>query len=114
MNLTAQFMKQAFEMKEVAKELEIPPDWLNPYYVTFTHVLPADYGSRLITALSFPNLEVQSLSKDDLLIMKCFAALGQSISKRQAERDLVNHPRLEAAGQTRGRYYRKRRKKLVL
>lgn len=60
-------------VKQVAIELQIPSDWLNPYYVTFTHVLPQDYGSRLKTVFEFPHLKVQALSKEDLLIMKCFA-----------------------------------------
>jgi len=59
---------------EVARELSLPADWLNPYYSTFAHVLPLDYGSRLITVCDFPRLKVDALSKDDLLIMKCFAA----------------------------------------
>jgi len=60
-------------IKEVARELNIPSDWLNPYYVTFTHVLPKDYSSRLKQVFGFSNLTVEALSMDDLLIMKCFA-----------------------------------------
>jgi hypothetical protein len=60
-------------VKEVARELNIPSDWLNPYYVTFTHVLPKEYGTRLQLVFEFSNLIVEALSKDDLLIMKCFA-----------------------------------------
>jgi hypothetical protein len=60
-------------VKEVAAELGLPSDWLNPYFGTFTHVLPADYGERLQTVLSLSRLTVEALSKDDLLIMKCFA-----------------------------------------
>lgn len=60
-------------VKEVALELKIPNDWLNPYYSTFTHVLPSDYSSRLQQVAQFGNLIVLALSKDDLLIMKCFA-----------------------------------------
>jgi hypothetical protein len=61
-------------IKEVAKELGLPTDWLNPYYSTFTHVLPSDYGNRLIQVAQYSRLCVLALSKDDLLIMKCFAA----------------------------------------
>ncbi len=60
-------------IKAVALELKIPPDWLNPYYSTFTHVLPSNYGDRLQPISNFENLKVCALSKDDLLIMKCFA-----------------------------------------
>ncbi|MGK5084515.1 DUF6036 family nucleotidyltransferase [Bdellovibrionota bacterium FG-1] len=34
-------------IKQVAHELSLAPDWLNPYYSTFTHTLPSDYGDRL-------------------------------------------------------------------
>ena len=60
-------------VKKVAHELGIPNDWLNPYYVTFTHVLPRDYNLRLKSVFTFSNLTVEALSKEDLLIMKCFA-----------------------------------------
>ena len=60
-------------IKEVAVELEIQKDWLNPYYVTFTHVLPSDYSCRLKQVFQFSQLTVEALSKDDLLVMKCFA-----------------------------------------
>jgi hypothetical protein len=33
----------------VAHELDIPADWLNPYFATFTHVLPMDFEARLTT-----------------------------------------------------------------
>lgn len=60
-------------VKRVAEDMSIPPDWLNPYYATFTHVLPSDYGSRLEQVGIWKNLEVLALSAEDLLIMKCFA-----------------------------------------
>lgn len=34
-------------VKKVAKKLSLPPDWLNPYFSTFTYSLPKDYGVRL-------------------------------------------------------------------
>ena len=61
-------------IKIVGKELSLPSDWLNPYFSTFTHVLPSDYGTRLIRVFDLPRLKVDALSGDDLLIMKCFAA----------------------------------------
>lgn len=60
-------------VKQVAAQLGIAADWLNPYFSTFTHVLPEDYGQRLVPVGSFKNLEALALSKEDLLIMKCFA-----------------------------------------
>src|SRR5690348_7735574 len=53
-------------VKQVAKELNLPSDWLNPFYVTFTHVLPSDYGSRLIRVFNFSPLVIEALSKEDL------------------------------------------------
>jgi hypothetical protein len=35
------------QVREVAREQGLAPDWLNPHYETFAHVLPADYASRL-------------------------------------------------------------------
>jgi hypothetical protein len=67
-------------VKAVASKLGLAPDWLNPYYSTFTHVLPQDYGTRLVGVLSAPNLEVLALSKDDLLIMKCFAGRQKDVA----------------------------------
>ncbi len=66
-------------IQEVARELSLAPDWLNPYYSTFAHVLPSDYGSRLVGIGSFLHLKVDALSKDDLLIMKCFAARQKDV-----------------------------------
>jgi hypothetical protein len=60
-------------VKEVARERSLAPDWLNPYFSTFTHVLPSDYGQRLETVLRLKHLQVDALSKNELLIMKCFA-----------------------------------------
>lgn len=66
-------------IKEVAQELKIPPDWLNPYFSTFTHVLPKNYGNRLKSVFSFKNLKVLALSVEDLLIMKCFAGRQKDV-----------------------------------
>src|SRR5512147_728408 len=60
-------------VKKVAKEVGLPPDWLNPYYSTFAHVLPADYGKRLVDVFAGKSLKVRSLGVEDLLVMKCFA-----------------------------------------
>jgi len=57
----------------VARELGLEPDWLNPWFTTFTHVLPGDYGARLITVFDGAHLRVDALGAEDLLVMKCFA-----------------------------------------
>lgn len=59
--------------KAVAKELDLEPDWLNPWFTTFTHVLPSDYGQRLITVFEGEHLKVDALGAEDLLVMKVFA-----------------------------------------
>jgi hypothetical protein len=71
-------------VKKVASELHISSDWLNPYFSTFTHVLPSDYGQRLVNVFSERNLEVLAISKDDLLIMKCFAGRQKDVSHSKA------------------------------
>ncbi|MBI3535143.1 MAG: hypothetical protein HY072_06625 [Deltaproteobacteria bacterium] len=60
-------------VKQIAKKLEIAPDWLNPYFSTFSHTLPLDYGDRLIEVFSGKKLKVLALGKEEMLIMKCFA-----------------------------------------
>lgn len=59
--------------KAVARELDIEPDWLNPYFETFTHVLPADFATRLRPVHPGRHLRVDALGPEDLLLMKCFA-----------------------------------------
>lgn len=71
-------------VKKVAKKLSLPGDWLNPYYSTFTHVLPEDYGSRLLLVCEFSKLKVFALGKEDLLIMKCFAGRQKDIPHAKA------------------------------
>ena len=74
----------ASHIESVAHELGLPSDWLNPFYSTFAHVLPADYGTRLIDVGSFRWLKVLALSKPDLLIMKCFAARQKDVVHARA------------------------------
>lgn len=83
-------------VKTIAKEQGLTPDWLNPYFATFTHTLPKDYGDRLITVWTSQNLKVLALGKEDLLIMKCFAgrakdiAHSKSLIKTGADTDFVS------------------------
>jgi hypothetical protein len=60
--------------KKVAATLGIAPDWLNSHFATFTHVLPADYGTRLLAVYRGDTLAVEALGPEDLLLMKCFSA----------------------------------------
>jgi hypothetical protein len=59
--------------REVAAKLDLAPDWLNAHFVTFTHVLPSDYGARLREAFRGAHLVVSALGPEDLLVMKCFS-----------------------------------------
>ncbi len=61
-------------VKRVAKDLGIEPDWLNPYFETYTHVLPRDFKTRLRRVFDGEHLVADALGPEDLLIMKCFAA----------------------------------------
>lgn len=71
-------------VKKVAKQVRLPHDWLNPYYSTFAHVLPADYGKRLVEVFAGDKLRVRSLGAEDLLVMKCFAGRAKDRSHARA------------------------------
>lgn len=60
-------------VKKIAKELDLPGDWLNPYFGTFAHTLPLDYQTRLITVFEGKKILARALGKEDMLILKCFA-----------------------------------------
>lgn len=66
-------------VKETAKELQISPDWLNPYFETFLVCLPGDYGERLQEVYLGKALRVLALGMSDLLIMKCFAGREKDV-----------------------------------
>lgn len=72
------------EIQEVATELSLPKDWLNPYFQTFLYTLPKDYGNRLITIFQGKKLEANALSLTDLLILKCFAGREKDIPHARA------------------------------
>jgi hypothetical protein len=71
-------------VKQVAEDLQLPTDWLNPYYYSFAHVLPSSYGERLINVYQGKFLKVLALGKEDLLIMKCFAHRTKDIGHTKA------------------------------
>lgn len=71
-------------VQEIAMTQSLPSDWLNPYFATFSHVLPEDYGQRLIEVFSGTHLEVQALGGDEMLIMKCFAGRTKDIPHARA------------------------------
>lgn len=71
-------------VKKVAMKLGLPGDWLNPYFSSFTHVLPADFSSRVIRVFSGRHLEVDALGREDMLIMKCFAHRPKDLGHARA------------------------------
>lgn len=83
------------DIQGVAKELNLPKDWLNPYFSTFLFSLPPDYHTRLIEAFKGKYLIVYALGITDLLILKCFAGREKDIGharaliKKGADTDLV-------------------------
>ncbi len=72
------------QLRAVAKELRLAPDWVNPHFETFAHVLPADYASRLKEVFAGRNLRVAALGVEDLLVMKCFAGREKDVGHARA------------------------------
>ncbi len=71
-------------VKVIAKELRLPADWLNPYFASFSHTLPADFRTRLKPAFQGEKLSVKALGREDLLIMKCFAHRAKDVPHARA------------------------------
>lgn len=66
-------------IEAIAKELAMPSDWLNPWFGSFTHVLRPDFDKHVVPVFSGEKLTVVALSKEDLLLMKCFAHRAKDI-----------------------------------
>lgn len=71
-------------IKSVATDLGLPSDWLNPYFSTFSYVLPEDYKKRLIKVFEGAQITALALGKEDMLIMKCFAHRKKDIAHAKA------------------------------
>ncbi len=50
-----------------------PPGWLNTSIQAYTHVLPADYRSRLVHLPRMGRLDVSLLGRADVILMKTYA-----------------------------------------
>lgn len=70
--------------EKVGRKLELPYDWLNTWYSTFTYVLPTDYESRLKPVFKGEWLTVLALGATDLLVMKVFAGRQKDIPHARA------------------------------
>jgi hypothetical protein len=75
--------------KEVARELDVEPDWLNPHFQTYAGVLPPDYSVRLRSVYRGERLSADALGPEDLMIMKCFAGRDKD---RPHARALIRRP----------------------
>jgi hypothetical protein len=71
-------------IRDVAREVGLAPDWLNPHFETFAHVLPPDYGTRLREVFAGDRLRVMALGVEDLLVMKCFAGREKDVGHARA------------------------------
>ncbi len=71
-------------VKKLALLLNLPGDWLNPYFSGFTHVLPEDYRDRLIEVFAGKKLKVRALGKEEMLVMKCFAHRPKDLGHARA------------------------------
>lgn len=61
------------ELKQIADDFQLPADWLNPHFSTFTLYLPSDYKKRCRRFFEAPALAVDALGPEDLMIMKLMA-----------------------------------------
>lgn len=68
----------------VADQLHLPKDWLNPHFESFLYTLPKDYESRLKTIFDGAHMQVNALSMEDLLILKCFAGRDKDVGHARA------------------------------
>jgi hypothetical protein len=72
------------QVRAVAAGLGLAPDWLNPHFETFAHVLPSDYASRVKEVFAGARLRVVALGAEDLLVMKCFAGREKDVGHARA------------------------------
>lgn len=65
--------------EEIATELNIAHDWLNPHFDTYTYFLPDDAKDRIEKTFQGHFLTVNSLGVEDLLIMKFMAGRNKDL-----------------------------------
>ncbi len=65
--------------EEIAKELNIAHDWLNPHFDVYTYYLPNDAKDRIEKTFQGKFLTVNSLGVEDLLIMKFMAGRNKDL-----------------------------------
>ena len=60
-------------VQKIAKDLNLPADWLNTWYSSFTHNLPQNFKTRLNLIFKDKKITAYTLGAEDLLILKCCA-----------------------------------------
>lgn len=66
-------------IEAVARDLKLEADWLNPYYSTFTVYLPKGANNRMKVTFQGDSVTVQSLGREDVLIMKFMAGRSKDV-----------------------------------
>lgn len=77
-------------IREIAASEGLPPGWLNGSIQSYTHVLPADYTSRLVSLPSFSRLRVRLLSRRDVILMKVYGMRPRDVDDLRAIRPTLD------------------------
>ena len=60
-------------VRQIAREMNLPGNWLNSWYAGFTHYLPSDFNRRLKLIFQGQKITARALGAEDMLILKCCA-----------------------------------------
>ena len=63
----------------ISEDMNLPKDWLNSWYTSFTHTLPMSFSKRLQLIFKGKKIKAYVLGLEDLLIMKCCAHRAKDI-----------------------------------
>jgi hypothetical protein len=70
----------------VADREGLPAEWLNGSIQSYTHVLPKDYKSRLVSLPPFGHLRVRLLGRPDVILMKVYGMRARDVEDLRAIR----------------------------
>ena len=77
---------------QISKDMDLPKNWFNIWYSSFTYTLPADFSKRLKLIFKGKKIKVYALGPEDLLIMKCCAHRAKDVGHaRTLIRKKANH-----------------------
>ena len=71
-------------IRSVADGEGLPAGWLNGSIQSYTHVLPKDYKSRLVSLPPFDRLRVRLLGRSDVILMKVYGMRARDIDDLRA------------------------------